>query len=116
MVIRYPNATGRSPRMSDQAKLPADCGERVEGILQVVPRVGRSHDGPHARLVPRNGRKRDPLRKHAALEELVRELHGSCAFAHDHGRDWTLAQAGVEPQALQPLFEETSVLPQTFND
>ena len=66
--------THSAQRTSDDPQLPADLAERVERELQLVARVRRGDDRPHARLVARDGRERDALREDAFLEQPIREL------------------------------------------
>ena len=90
--------------------------EHVERELQLVARVRGRDDGADARLVARDGRKRDALREDALLEQPVRQLHRQRALADDHRRDRALAQAGVEAERLQAGLEEPRVLPQPLDD
>src|SRR5262245_55202681 len=98
------------------AELAADRGETVERELQLVVRVRGGHDRPHARLVLRDGWKRNALREHALLEEPIRERHRQRPVADDHRRDRTLAGARIEAEIGQTFLEEARVLPEAIDD
>src|SRR5436190_23680130 len=100
---------------SHQAQLAADLLEPVERELQVLARVSRGHDGADAGLVTRDRRERDRLREYAFFEQAVRQLVRLLAVTRDHRCDRALAEAGVESEPLETLFEEARVLPQAVN-
>ena len=95
---------------------PADAAEHVECELQILARMRGGDDGPHARFVARDGRKRDALREDAGLEQPIRQRHRRGAVADEDRRDRALADAGVEAQRRQARLEETRVVPQPIDE
>src|SRR5580765_2058643 len=89
----------------DYAEIPANGGKDVEGKLQFVPGMSGRDDGPHPRLVARDGREPDSLRKDAFREQCVGQLHGQGALADDDRGDRAFAQSGVESERREPGLE-----------
>src|SRR6185295_13864736 len=110
MRTRSGASSGRvmaSPRSgsADDFEASPHLFEDGEGAVQLLFGVRRRHDRAEAGLPLRDGRKADSLGEEAALEEAVREFHREIGLAHEDGRDRSLADSGVEPQALQPVLE-----------
>ena len=77
--------------------------------------MGCSDDGADARLAVGHGRITDALGEHPRPKELARKFVRRRILANDEGRDRCFAQAGIEPEILQALFEKLRVRPELLD-
>ena len=101
--------------MLDNIQLLPDVFQDPQCPRQFFTRMSGGHDGADASLALGHRRETDALRKHPGSEKLTREFVRQCRVTDDDGGDGCFAQAGIEAQFLQSLFEESRVRPELLD-
>src|ERR1039458_3599974 len=95
------------PGASDQTQIPSHFPERFQGVVQLLPGVGRGDDGPHARSAFRHGE--DPFEAEAKRRGLTYvHLPGGSIGCIGNG-------AGLAMNTLE-LVQQVGARPNNFLD
>src|SRR5262245_16321341 len=100
----------------EDSKLPPDIGKGLECQLQLGSCMRSSHDGANPGLVVRHSRESDALGEDPLLEQAIGQSHRQSGFADDHRSDRAFAEAGIEAERTETVFEETRVVPELVDD
>ena len=103
---------GRTRGRPEQADLPADLLERIQGAGELRPRVRGHERGADQRAARRRRRREHAVDEDALLLQPVDHPKRGEVFADDDRDDGSARFARVEAERPQPLREEPRVLPE----